>query len=96
MSAKRFCIAFSFEQGRQVLVSYPNGSSAGNATTKVVEYTLPADAQPFTHSVPLDLSGNALGAFEVGTLVPLRTRTANSAGVRTSAPRTIMIEEPIV
>ncbi len=84
------------EEGRQPLVSYPNGSTIGNATTAVVEYTLPGDAQPWTHSVPLDLSGNALPAAPVGAVITLRTRTENSAGVRTSAPRTITIEEPIV
>ena len=84
------------EEGRQALISYPAGSTIGNATTALVQYTLPGDPEPFTRSVPLDLSGNALGPEAVGTLLTLRTRTENSAGARTSAPRTITIQEPIV
>lgn len=84
------------EQGRQPLISYPNGSTMGNATTGVLQWTLPGDAEPYLHSMPLDLSGNAIPVQPVGTVVTLRTRTENSAGVRTSAPRTITIEAPIV
>ena len=46
--------------------------------------------------VPLDLSGNALGPFAPGQVVTVLTEVSNSVGTRTSAPRTILIAEPIV
>ena len=49
----------------------------------------------FDHSAPLDASGNALGPFVVGQTVSVITEVSNSAGTRTTAPRTIVIEEPI-
>ena len=82
------------DEGTQALVAYLAGGGA-HATTKQLQYTLPGDAEPFTHTVPLDASGNALGPFAVGTVLTLRTSVANSAGTRTSAPRTLTIEEPI-
>jgi hypothetical protein len=82
------------EEGRQVLVAYVAGGGA-HATLKEVQFTLPGDVVPFTHKVPLDASGNALGPYETGTVVTLRTSVSNSTGTRTSAPRTITIGEPI-
>ena len=49
----------------------------------------------FIHSAPLDASGNALGPFTVGQVVRVITEVSNSSGTRTTAPRTITIEEPI-
>lgn len=82
------------EEGLQVLVAYVPGGGA-HATTKTVEWTLPGDAEPWTRTVPLDASGNALGPFAVGAAIQVRTKVENSVGTRTSAPRTITIEEPI-
>jgi hypothetical protein len=82
------------EEGLQVLVAYVPGGGA-HATTKRVEWTLPGDAEPWTHSAPLDASGNALGPFAVGAEIQVRTKVQNSVATRTSAPRTITLEEPI-
>ncbi len=82
------------DEGLQVLVSYEPGGGA-HATSKTVEWTLPGEAEPFTHSAPLDASGNALGPFAVDAVITVRTKVANSVATRTSAPRTITLEEPI-
>jgi hypothetical protein len=82
------------EEGRQALVSYEAGGGA-HATTKQVQWSLPGEAEPFTHAAPLDASGNALGPFAVGTVLTVRTLVSNSAGTRTTAPRTLTIEEAI-
>ena len=49
----------------------------------------------FAHSAPLDPSGNALGPFVVGKVVKVLTEVGNSAGTRTTAARTIIIEKPV-
>lgn len=82
------------EDGRQVLVSYVAGGG-DHATTQQLEWTLPGDAKPFTHTQPLDFSGNALGPLPPGTPLTLRTSVSNSATTRTTAPRTIVIQEAI-
>lgn len=82
------------EEGTQALVAYVAGGGV-HATAKELQYTLPGDAEPFTHTVPLEAGGNALGPFAVGTVLTVRTSVGNSAGTRTSAPRTLTIEEPI-
>lgn len=82
------------EEGRQVLVSYePDGGD--HATTKEVQWLVVGVDEDFTNTVPLDASGNALGPFTVGQVVKVRTRVGNSVSTRTSAVRTITIEEPI-
>lgn len=87
-------VAQGGEDGLQVLVVYVPGGGA-HATLKEVQFTLPGDAEPFTRKVPLLAAGNALGPFPVGTLVTLRTAVGNSVGTRTTAPRTLTLEEPI-
>jgi hypothetical protein len=82
------------EEGRQALVAYVAGGG-GHGTLKELQITLPGDAEPFTRKVPLDASGNALGPYPEGTVVTMRTSVSNSAGTRTSAPRTITIGPPI-
>ena len=82
------------EEGLQTLVSYVPGGGA-HATTKVVKWKVDGVDPEFTHAVPLDASGNALGPFAVGQVVHILTEVSNSAGTRTTAPRTITIEEPI-
>jgi hypothetical protein len=49
----------------------------------------------FVHEMPLDPSGNALGPFVPGQVMHILTEVSNSAGTRSTAPRTITIEEPI-
>lgn len=82
------------EAGRQALVSYLPGGGA-HATTKLVKYQIVGVDPGFDHSVPLDASGNALGPFEVGQTIIIITEVSNSVGTRTTAPRTIVIEEPV-
>ena len=82
------------EQGRQALVSYVAGGG-DHATTKQVQWSLPGEAEPWTHTAALDASGNALGPFPVGTVLTIRTLVSNSAGTRTTAPRTMTIGVPV-
>ncbi|MCC6884198.1 MAG: hypothetical protein IT576_18710 [Verrucomicrobiales bacterium] len=55
--------------------------------------TVIIDLSLYAHS--LDPSGNTIGPFEVGQVVHVMTQVSNSSGTRTSAVRTITIEEPI-
>lgn len=81
--------------GLQVLVAYmPGGGS--HATTKLVKWQVGGVDADFTHSTPLDPSGNALGPFTVGQTVKIITEVSNSVATRTTAPRTIVIGEPVV
>lgn len=80
--------------GLQVLVSYEPVGGEG-ATEKVVEYRLGGVEAEFGHAAPVDPSGNALGPFTVGQIVMVRTKVTGPGGTRTSAVRTITIEEPI-
>ncbi len=50
----------------------------------------------FVHSAPLDASGNALGPFEVDHVVKVLTEVSNSGGTRSTAPRTITLQTPIL
>ncbi len=82
------------EGGLQVLVKYiPGGGD--HATTKSVQWQVVGTDVDFANTAPLDASGNALGPFEVGKVVKIRTLVANSVATRTTAPRTITIAEPI-
>ncbi len=83
------------QDGLQALLAYDIGGGA-HATLKELEFTVSGDAEQFTHKVPLDASGNALGPYPPNTVLTIRTSVSNSAGTRTSAPRTITIGEPIV
>lgn len=82
------------EEGRQALVAYVPGGG-DHATTKKIKWQVVGVDAGFTNEAPLDASGNALGPFPVGTEIKIITEVANSAGTRTTAPRTIIIEEPI-
>ena len=82
------------EEGLQALVSYLPGGGA-HATTKLVKYQVVGVDTVFAHSVPLDASGNALGPFAEGQTIKILTEVTNSAGTRTTAPRTILIVAPI-
>ncbi|MEQ1933106.1 MAG: hypothetical protein ABL962_04410 [Fimbriimonadaceae bacterium] len=80
--------------GLHVLLSYVAGGG-DHATTKLVKWQVVGVDPGFDHSAPLDASGNALGPFVVGQVVKVITEVSNSSGTRTSAVRTITIEEPI-
>lgn len=82
------------EEGRQALVAYVPGGG-DHATTKKIKWQVVGVDAGFTNEAPLDASGNALGPFPVGTEIKIITEVTNSAGSRTTAPRTIIIEEPI-
>lgn len=82
------------EDGLHVLISYQPGGGA-HATTRMVKWQVVGVDAGFDHEVLLDPSGNTLGPFAVGEVVNVVTEVANSAGPRTSAVRTITIEEPI-
>lgn len=81
--------------GLQVLVAYMPGGGA-HATTKLVKWQVVGVDAGFDHSAPLDPSGNALGPFTVGQTVKVITEVTNSIATRTTAPRTIVIGEPVV
>ncbi len=83
------------EEGLQALVAYVAGGGA-HATTKLVRWGIEGVDVGTPHSAPLDASGNALGPFAVGQVVQVLTEVSNSAGTRTTAPRTITIAEPIL
>lgn len=83
------------EEGLQVLVNYLPGGGA-HATTKLVKWQVVGVDPGFDHSAPLDASGNALGPFQVGQTLKILTEAANSTATRTTAPRTILITEPVV
>ena len=77
-----------------ILVSYVNGTGE-NADDRFLEWMVEGVDTDFVHSVPVDLSGNALGPFLVGQTVKIRTRTVNSSGSRTCAVRTLVILPPV-
>ena len=79
----------------QPLVAYVPGGGA-HATTMLIKWQIVGTDATFVHSAPLDASGNALGPFAVGQVVKIITETSNSAGTRTTAPRTITIGVPVV
>lgn len=80
--------------GLQVLVNYVAGGGA-HATTSEVKWKVVGVDTDFDNNAPLDPSGNAIGPFTVGQVVQVMTQVSNSVGSRTSAVRTITIEEPI-
>lgn len=82
------------DEGLQVLVSYLPGGGA-HATTKLIKWQVVGTDPTFTNSAPLDASGNALGPFTVGQTIKIITEVTNSVGTRTTAPRTIVIGEPV-
>lgn len=82
------------DEGLQVLVAYLPGGGA-HATTSLVKWMVVGVDAGFTHSAPLNREGNALGPFTVGQVVRVITEVSNSSGTRTTAPRTITIQEPI-
>ncbi len=74
-----------------ILLSYDNGSYDGSATN-TVEWMVSGTENDFTHSVPADPSGNALGPFAMGQTIKLRTRVSNANGTTTSSIRTLTLQ----
>lgn len=83
------------EGGLQTLVTFVPGGGE-HATTKLVKWKVEGVDADFTHSVPLDASGNALGPFTEGQTVRILVEVSNSVATRTTAPRTITIGPPVV
>jgi hypothetical protein len=73
-----------------LLLSYDNGSFDGSAAN-TVEWMVSGTDADFTHSIPADPSGNALGPFAAGQTVKLRTRVSNANGTTTGSVRTLVI-----
>jgi hypothetical protein len=89
------------DDGLQVLVTVESGGGK-HATTKLVQWMVEGVDEDFTHTVPLSAKEGsagwvpvALGPFAPGQVVKVRTLAGNSAAKRTSAPRTVTIEEAI-
>ena len=78
-----------------ILVGYDNGSF-DDALQGTLEWQVAGVDAEFTHSVPADPSGNALGPFTVGQTVRVRTRTRNTKGTTTGSVRTLRILPPVV
>ncbi len=83
------------DDGLHVLVHYEPGGG-DHATTREIQWMVEGVDVDFTHTAPLDASGNALGPFTVGQVVKVRTSASNSSGTRTCAVRTITIGTPIL
>lgn len=76
-----------------LLVSYDNGTFDA-AATSVIEWMVAGPDTDFTHSAPVDPSGNTLGPFAVGQTVKIRTRVTNSNGTTTGSVRTLTLQQP--
>ncbi len=87
-------VAQGGDDGLQVLVEYLPGGGE-HATTKLIKWQVVGVDADFTHSAPLDREGNALGPFKVGQVVRVITEVGNSSGTRSTAARTIRLEEPV-
>lgn len=83
------------ENGLHVEADYVPGGGE-HATTRLIKWMVVGVDTGFTHSEPLEATGNVIGPFVVGNVVKLMTEVSNSSGTRTSAERTITIEPPIV
>lgn len=75
---------------RQVLVSYVSGSYDDGATS-TLEWKVGAGDTPFSESIAVDPSGNAIGPFSHSANVQLRTRVTNGNGTTTGSVRTLVI-----
>ena len=77
-----------------MLVAYVAGGGS-HATTLLIRWQVDGVDPGFDLNPPLDPSGNTLGPFAVDQFVRVMTEVSNRSGTRTSAVRTITIEEPI-
>jgi|JI6StandDraft_1071083.scaffolds.fasta_scaffold00936_20 hypothetical protein len=81
-------------QGLHIIIRYaPKGGE--RSTRRRLRWQILGQEEDYAHEQPLDRQGNTLGPFEPGTTLQIVAEVANSAGTRTSAPRTITIEPPI-
>ncbi len=80
--------------GLQLLISYDNASYDDSLENTLEWLVVGVDAD-FTHTTPVDPSGNALGPFTVGQQVKLRTRTRNANGTTTGSVRSLTIRPPV-
>ena len=83
------------DSGLEVLVAYVPGGGA-HATTKLIKWQVVGVDADFSNSASLDASGNAIGPFAQGKVIKIITEVSNSAGTRTTAPRTITIGAPVL
>jgi hypothetical protein len=79
--------------GLQLLIQYEMYQVGPGETAKLEWMVLDTDAG-FTHSVPYDASGNALGPFGVGQTVRIRSAVSNSHGTRTGGVRQLTLIQP--
>ena len=79
--------------GLQLLIQYePYDLEEGDTAT--LEWMVVDTDTGFTHSVPFDASGNALGPFAVGQTVRIRTSVTNTHGTRTGGVRQLTLITP--
>lgn len=83
------------EDGLQALVEWAPGGGEHATTSNLLWKVEGVDAD-FTHSVPFNREGNAIGPFQVGQIVRMIGEFINSTGRRTTAIRSLTIGEPIV
>ena len=76
-----------------LLVNYVGNTFVGT-NTNTLEWEVAGVDAKFTHSIPVDPSGNTLGAFTVGQTVKIRTRVTNANGTTTCSVRTLTIQHP--
>ena len=79
-------------EGLQVLVAYEEVGGK-HAAAREVQWMLEGLDADFTRPLPLETGGNALGPFVEAQVVRVRTGVSSSSATRTSAVRTITIEE---
>lgn len=79
--------------GLQLLIT-PEPYHLEPGETAVIEWIIVDTDPSFTHSVPYDASGNALGPFIVGQTVRIRTSVTNTHGTRTGGVRQLTLIAP--
>lgn len=83
------------DDGLHALIDWASGGG-DHATTSNLRWKVEGVDAGFTHSVPFDRKGNAIGPFTVGQVVRVMGEFINSSGTRTTAIRTLTIGVPIV
>ena len=79
--------------GLQLMTTYEPYSLEPGETAGLQWMVVDTDTG-FTHSVPYDPSGNAIGPFTVGQTVRVRTAVTNTAGTRTGGVRQLTLITP--
>lgn len=83
------------DDGLHVIIDWAEGGG-DHATTSNLRWKVEGVDADFTHSVPFNREGNAIGPFEVDQVVRMFGEFINSSGTRTTSIRTLTIGEPIV